>query len=191
VDPEAPSTELVERFRAGDPQAAAELFARYAQRLARLAEQHLSRPVARREGPEDVVQSVFRTFYRRAAAGEFRIDGSEELWRLLATLTLRKARAKARRHTAGPRDVRAEAAGDAWLSDALAREPGPDEAAALVDQIDHLLRGLPELHAHVLDLRLQGHGVSEIADSLGFSRRTVQRALGLLRQRLDAGAAPE
>src|SRR6516162_16394 len=111
MDAASPISDLVERLRDGDPQAAEEIFARYAQRLTALAEQHLSRKLAARLDGQDVVQSVFRTFFRRSAAGEFRIDSSDELWRLLVQITLQKARAKARHHTAAVRDVTAEAPG--------------------------------------------------------------------------------
>ena len=181
---------LTERLRDGDAGAAEEVFARDARRLAALAQRLLSRRVAARVGGEDVVQSVFRTFFRRCAGGEFRIDGSADLWRLLATITVRKARANARRHRAGRRDVNAEAAGDGILENALAGEPGPAEAAALVDQIDALLRDLPPWYARLLDLRLQGRSAAEAAEELNVSRQTVYRALALLRQRLaESGAA--
>ena len=58
-----------------------------------------------------------------------------------------------------------------WLAEAATREPGPLEAALLVDEIETLLRGLPPLYSHVLDLQLQGHGPSEIASTLSISRR--------------------
>jgi RNA polymerase sigma-70 factor (ECF subfamily) len=173
------------RWQVGDAQAAEELFSRYAQRLVRLAEEHLSQKVAGRLDGEDVVQSVFRTFFRRSRAGEFRIDSSAQLWRLLVQITVRKARAKGRQHTAGKRDVGTEAAeGEALLFQALAHEPGPDEAAAFVDQIQVLLRGLSPVHGQVLDMRLQGATVAEIAGELGVSRQTVYRILDLLQQRL-------
>ena len=184
------SPRLAEGLRGGDPSAAEEVFARYARRLALLAERRLSRRVAARVDGEDVVQSAFRTFFRRCAEGEFRIDDSADLWRLLATITIRKAQANARRHTAERRDVNAEAAGDGALESALTGDPGPDEAATLVDQIDALLHGLPPLYARLLDLRLQGRTVAEAAEEMGVSRQTVYRALDLLRQRLaDAGGA--
>jgi RNA polymerase sigma-70 factor (ECF subfamily) len=189
VMPEAdPSPELIRRIRDGDAGGADELFAQYARRLTRVAEVHLSRRLSGRLNGEDVVQSVFRTFFRRSSEGEFRIDGSAQLWRLLVKITLRKARAKGRHHTAAIRDVGTEALedGDRWLAEAAAREPGPLEAALLTDQIESLLRGLPELSCHVLDLRLQGHKSSEIASRLGVSRQTVYRTLGLLRDRLEA-----
>src|SRR5262249_7727281 len=144
--------------RGGDPRAAEALFQRYAVRLARLAEEHLSRKLAGRVGGEDGVQSVFRTFFRRCARGEFRIDDSARVWRRLGRLALRRARAGARRHLAGKRDAAAEVpGGDAWLAEISAHDPGPDEAAELADQIEQLLLGLPALHCHVLEARLQGH----------------------------------
>jgi RNA polymerase sigma-70 factor (ECF subfamily) len=184
VDQPVPAAELLQRLRGGDAQAAEALFARYARELVRVAERHLSQKLAGRVDGEDVVQSVFRTFFRRSAAGEFRVDASDQLWRLLVTITLRKARAKGRFHTAAQRDAGAEAGGDAGLFEAAAREPGPDDAAALVDQIEALLQGLPPLYARLLDLKLQGHTVVDVAAELGVSRQTVHRALNLLQERL-------
>src|SRR5947209_13963839 len=102
-----PTSRLGERLREGDPAATAEVFVRYARRLALLAETHLSRRVAARLDGEDVVQSVFRTFFRRCAGGEFHIDSDVDLWRLLVTITIRKARANARHHTAERRNANA------------------------------------------------------------------------------------
>jgi RNA polymerase sigma-70 factor (ECF subfamily) len=185
MDPLPSSAELVQQVRAGDPHAAEELFTRYAQRLARIAEQHLCRRLAGRVDGEDVVQSAFRTFFRRCAAGEFQIEGSGHLWRLLVRITLLKARAAAREHTAAVRDVRAEApGGDAWLLGAVACDPTPAEAVVLVEQIQVLLRGLPAAYCRVLEMRLEGYSPSEIAGRMGVSRQTVYRVLHLLQQRL-------
>src|SRR5262245_58097585 len=57
------SVHLVSRWRAGDQQAAAELFRRYASRLIALAQSRLSASMASRVDPEDVVQSVYRSFF--------------------------------------------------------------------------------------------------------------------------------
>jgi RNA polymerase sigma-70 factor (ECF subfamily) len=189
MDNAEPDTELLKRLAEGDPLATGKLFACYAQRLTRLAEQHLSRKVKGREDGEDVVQSVFRTFFRRSSRGEFQIDDSNQLWRLLVKMTLLKARARGRRHTAEMRDVRAEKpGGDAWLHAALTHEPGPAEAAALLDQITALLRGLPALFGEVLERRLRGQPVAEIAQELRVSRQSVYRVLQVLQQRLQRSA---
>jgi RNA polymerase sigma factor (sigma-70 family) len=182
-DPE-PVNVLVDRYRGGDEQAAGELYRRYAIRLTRLADEHLNVKLAGRVDGEDVVQSVFRTFFRRSARGEFLIDTSAQLWRLLVTLTLRKARGQARRHAAGKRDAGAEVPGDAGLAEAVAHDPDPAEAAELVDAIDALLRGLPPDYGRILERRFQGDSVAEIAAHLDVSRQTVYRALELLQDRL-------
>jgi RNA polymerase sigma-70 factor, ECF subfamily len=170
--------------------AVARLFERHAQRLAHLAERHLSRELSSRVDGEDVVQSVFRTFFRRCSLGEFKIDSSAQIWQLLAKITLLKARAVGRFHTAEKRDVGFEARSrDAFLKGAVTREPGPAEAVALVDQIEVLVRDLPPLYRDLLELRLRGFAVSEIAQELSVSRRTVQRALNLLQERLSKAAA--
>lgn len=176
---------LVKRWREGDP-FAVELFAGYARRLSRLAEQHLSGRLRVRVDGEDVVQSVFRTFFRRCLAGEFRIDSSEQLWALLVTITLRKTWAKRRQHTAASRNAGAEVSdGEAWLRVAVARDPSPEEGAALVDEIEAVLEGLPEAYGRILALRLEGHSATEVAAELGVSRQTVHRILMLFQERLD------
>jgi RNA polymerase sigma-70 factor, ECF subfamily len=179
-------SDLLPGLPAGDERAARAVFEQYASRLVRLAAKHLNQKLAARVGPEDIVQSVFRTFFRRNAEGEFRIDGSDQLWQLLVRITVLKVRAKARHHTADKRDAGTEQGIDPDRFDAVGREPGPAEAAELVDQIDTLLSGLPELYGRLLGLRLQGRTVTETAEELGVSRQTVHRALNLLQDRLTA-----
>jgi DNA-binding NarL/FixJ family response regulator len=111
------------------------------------------------------------------------------LWRLLVKITVLKARAKGRYHTAALRDVRAEAAeGDAWLAHACAHEPGPEEAVALVDQIHELLRGLPPEYGRILEMLLEGRSKTDIGRELGVSRTTVHRVVALFQQRLAGGS---
>src|SRR5689334_20930137 len=101
------SSDFLQRLQQGEQDAVELLFTRYASRLARVAEQHLSHRLAARLDGEDVVQSVFRTFVRRCREGGFRLDGPGQLWRLLLVITQRKARAAGRHHTAGVRGVQA------------------------------------------------------------------------------------
>jgi RNA polymerase sigma-70 factor (ECF subfamily) len=167
------------------PRSADELFARYAERLARLAERHLNPRLSGRVDGEDVVQSAFRTFFRRQELGEFRIDSSEQLWALLAEITVRKAIAKVRFHTAGKRDARAEAGSSGGPIEPTDRQPEPDDVSVVEDLIEVSLRGLPDLYADLLRLRLAGHTYTEIAARLGVSERTVYRSLDYLRERLS------
>jgi RNA polymerase sigma-70 factor (ECF subfamily) len=176
---------LLPNLFAGDPAAAQAVFDRYSNQLVRLAEKHLSRRLAGRMDGEDVVQSVFRTFFRRGGEGEFQLDGTAQLWQLLVRITVMKARAKARHHTAGKRDATAEhAISDSY--DPAAVAPGPEDAVVLLDQIEALLRDLPPIYGQVLGLRLQGRNVTDVADELKLSRQTIHRALNLLQERLTA-----
>jgi RNA polymerase sigma-70 factor (ECF subfamily) len=186
---EHPVSELLPQLLGGDPHAARAVFDRYSARLVRLADQHLSRKLAGRVDGEDVVQSAFRTFFRRGNEGEFRIDGSAQLWQLLVRITILKARAKARHHTAAMRDAGAERPEVLGAFDPASREPGPEDAVALVEQVEMLLHDLPPLYGQLLGLRLQGRTATDTADELGVSRQTVHRALNLLQDRLTAMAA--
>src|SRR5689334_19157927 len=64
---DAVATALLDRLRAGDRAAFDGLFELYADRLAAVAERHLSRRLAARTDGADVVQSAFRKFFRRNA----------------------------------------------------------------------------------------------------------------------------
>lgn len=193
LEPESSGGSEDLHYTSGDDNLARELFARYGRRLAALAENHLNQRLARRVDGEDVVQSVFRTFFRRSAQGDFRIDNSVDLWNLLVQITLNKTRSEARKHTAERRDVRAEVPGeqDGRLAELLNREPGPLEAAAFFDQIESLLEGLPEIYSDILTLRLEGYSQAEIARRLRITRRTVRRALKMMRGRLSRSLFPD
>src|SRR5207249_2251792 len=54
---------LIRRYRIGDESAATSLYLRYAKRLRSLAKEYCTGPIARRIDADDVVQSVFRTFF--------------------------------------------------------------------------------------------------------------------------------
>jgi RNA polymerase sigma-70 factor (ECF subfamily) len=169
--------------------AAAALYERYASRLIRLAGARLDVRLRPKVDPEDVVQSAFRTFFRRAAAGEF--SGADEagLWPLLARITLRKCHGHADHFFADKRDVRRE--------EALAEEveprraelpegPAPEETAILLDLIERLRGELgSERKRQILDLSLQGYSVAEISAQVGYYERGVERTRAEIRRRLE------
>ncbi len=172
---------LISRVRSGDEAAADVVFTRYAEQLARLAEQNLSQRVARRVDGADVVQSVFRTFFVRAERGEFQISSSAELWKLLVQITLNKARQQGRRNSAGLRDVRRETDQSNLLPALVDHQPGPEDAAILNDVIEQALQKLPAAqqphYRKLIELKLADYSNDEIANQLGIVRRTVERML--------------
>ncbi len=171
----------MECFRHGDARAAEALFERYFSRLTALVRARLSVRLQARVDADDVVQSTYRSFFVRAAAGQFELDASGDLWRLLARMALHKLSHQVGRHTAEKRAVSAEER----LSDAndiASREPSPDEAAAIADELEFVMRSLNEPERRTLELRLQGELLEAIAIELGQSERTVRRTLARVRE---------
>jgi RNA polymerase sigma-70 factor (ECF subfamily) len=185
------SLALVARWRQGDQQAATELFQRYAERLIGLARHNLSSRLSHRLDPEDVVQSVCRSFFAGARNGRFVLQQSGDLWRLLVGITLNKLQDKARRHTADKRSVNREqgfGSEDSLFglqAQVLAREPSPEEAIALVDMLEKLMSPFDALQRRMIELRLQGYPLEEIAADTGHCRHTVLRVLKRARQHLE------
>lgn len=176
---------LLQRYRAGEGDAATELYRRYAERLFSLATAQTSAAVKGRVDPEDIVQSVFRTFFRRAALGQYEVPNGEELWKLFLVIGLNKIRALARHHKAAKRDARMTTGGIEFdtVADLTA---APDNIAlhALQVTIDELLAPLPQSYQDVIRLRIEGCEVSEIAARTGRARRSVERMLEEFRQKL-------
>ena len=105
-----------DRCRDGDSAATAELFRRYSERLCMLAERQIGARLQARVDGDDIVQSVFRTVFRRTAAGEFLIDHSSSLWHLLVTITIHKVQKQAEHHRADRRDMNREVPGkEVWI----------------------------------------------------------------------------
>src|SRR6478672_1607750 len=96
---------LVRRFRSGEDDAATKLYKRYAERLQRLAQRNTGLDLTPRFDAEDVVQSVFRTFFRRVRTGLYDLPAGDELWRLLLVISLNKIRTLAVYHRAQKRSV--------------------------------------------------------------------------------------
>jgi RNA polymerase sigma-70 factor (ECF subfamily) len=140
---------------------------------------------ASRIDPEDIVQSVFRTFFQRAREGHFQLEDPDDLCKLLAKITIHKTLRVIAYHQRAKRNRGLET-GQGEVSDELlmavcAGEPSPDDAAAFVDQLSHLLDSLSSEDQQVLTLRMEGYGTAEIADKLGISTRTVRRLMERIR----------
>jgi RNA polymerase sigma-70 factor (ECF subfamily) len=190
VPPTDSFADVMQGLRQADPQAASALVRRFADRLTALARTRLGERLRAKVDADDVVQSAYRTFFRRHAGGEFELDGWDGLWALLTVLTVRKCGRWRQHFQAAARDVRREVPAGGSSSDAapvlqaLAREPAPDEAAALAEMVEGLLRGLRPRDRDVLSLRLQGYTPAETAARLRLPERTVFRILDRVKDRL-------
>ncbi len=166
--------ELIDHFRADrSPTAADELFRRYSERVLRFLRPRVSERLASRLEPDDVAQSVFNSFFRGVSDGGFIFRQREDVWRLLVKIALHKLHNQCRRHRAAGRDVGREA-GDP-LTAAVSREPSPDEAAAVGDELDACLRDRAPRDRVILEQFIGGTSYEEIATSVDWSQRTVRR----------------
>ena len=184
------SIELLQKWRDGDEHAAKEMFERYVNRLCALARSRLSARMQRRVEPEDIVQSVYRSFFRKAGE-HYSLAKTGDLWRLLAAITINKIRGKVEFHTAQKRQVYAE---ESLLADqsmlrvspeAIAEDPRPDDAAAMVEELGDVLSGLDPLSRSILELSMQNLTVEQISEEVQRSERTVRRTLQQVRNELE------
>lgn len=180
---DATNQELLNAWQAGNEQAASVLVRRYMLRLKALARNRLSRKLARRVDPEDIVLSAWRSFFVAAEKGRVSVSDDDELWPLLATVMMRKLSRTASAQTAARRSIHREAsvAVDYVWQHALAGEPTAEQATLLADELEALLGSLPPQERRILSLKLQGNEQSAIAEMLQISERTVRRLLTRIR----------
>ncbi len=136
--------------------------------------------------------SAYRSFFVGLGANKFSISDGEQLWQLLAQITLRKLFRQVTRHKADKRAVGRDVTlhlRDGSLLPVPNREPLPEEAAIAADELKLLFEQLPVAARRVVELRLQGEELTAIASELDISERTVRRWLETARVALTARRA--
>ena len=191
---------LVE-LRAGSDEAAGVLWERYFPRLVGLARSRLSGlPRKAAADEEDVALSAFDSFCRRAKGGGFpQLNDRDDLWRLLATVTARKAARLVRSQYQLKRGG-GQVAGESVFDDTTAPGIGGVAGAALPPAVeaelaDDMLRMLDALGDDELKSialwKMEGYTNVEIATRLGKALATVERRLSLIRKTWERADAPD
>src|SRR5262245_27676115 len=189
-------------LREGEPAAAQRLWEMYFHRLVGLARAKLQGRPRRAADEEDVALSAFASFCRAAEAGRFpQLNDSDDLWRLLVTVTERKVFNMIRdqhRLKRGGGAVQGESAfrgpdGAPGLGLDLhaSPEPTPEFAAQVAEECRRLLEKLPDVEMQSIAIwRMEGETVPEIAARLGCAVSTVERRLRLIRQIWEQEGGP-
>ena len=189
-------TQWLEAVELGDDLAAQRLWERYYGGLLRLARGKLVGMAGRAFDEEDVVLNAFEACYRGLQTGRFpNINDRHDLWRLLITLTARKAIDGVRRehrqkrgggaHILHEVDWHADGQEDdaKGLSEFVGPEPTPEFAVQLAEDLQRRLDRLPEEALRNICLwKMEGFTNDEIADRLDCTTRTVERKLELIRK---------
>jgi len=178
--------DLLEAFRSGQMDASTRLYMKYADRLIGMTARKSSSELAAKVDPEDIVQSVFRTFFRRVEKGQYDVPEGEDIWKLLLVITLNKIRAVVAFNRAAKRDMR-RTRSDAMVEEAVAKADDKDEIAlaTLRIVIDELLSDQLEVNQKIIRQRIEGYDILEIAQNVNRSKRTVERVLQEFRARLS------
>ena len=176
-------THWIGQLKTGDALAAQKLWEAYFTRMVKLARHRLDAAPRRAADEEDVALSAFHSLCLGAQEGRFsRLADRDNLWSLLVAITAHKCVDLVRRENRLKRGGEANAlpAFDEFIS----REPSPEFAAEVADQLDRLLTlldgtGDADLKAIALG-KMQGESPAELADRLGCSRRSVERKLQVI-----------
>jgi RNA polymerase sigma-70 factor (ECF subfamily) len=173
--------EFIRRVRAGDEQAALELVRTYEPAIRRAARVRLvDSRLQRLFDSMDISQSVFASFFVRAALGQYDLQKPDQLLHLLVAMSRKKLVDHAREQGALRRDFHREQGGK--LIDNL---PGPDDNPARTLAAGELLQQfrqrLSAKERKLADRRAQGQGWGQISAELGGTpdarRKELSRAV--------------
>ena len=202
TDDQGSVTHWLRELKAGDREAAQPLWDRYFHRLVVLARGRLrAMHVATADADEeDAALSAFDSFCAGVGRGRFpQLSDRDNLWRLLVTITKRKALDQAkrqRRQKRGGGRLRNEAdlAGSLsggpgmGLEQLVGEEPTPEFAALVAEEYRNRLEALEdETLRQIASWKLEGYTNEEIATGLGCALRTVANKLKLIRLKWEQG----
>ena len=181
----------IELVKTGDSVAANRIWQHYFDRLVRSIRGRLRGQNRAVSDDEDLVLSVFDSFYQAAAQGRFPdLSDRDDLWRLLLRMASRKVvdkrRHDRRQRRGGNIEVQSldQAAEGDNVIEVIGNEPSPEMVLMMQESVEQLF-----LHLGVGQLRdivwakLEGYSNAELAERFNCSERTIERRLHLIREK--------
>ncbi len=187
ISPDDDFRDLMARLRAGDDAAETLVFRRFVDRLIVLASNQFDAWLRDQADIEGVVLSAYKSFFIRNGRGDFDLAGWDDLWALLAYITVRKCGKRQRFARAARRDAAHEVcvtepnADLAWLPD---RARTPFEAATLNETVELLFQAMKPDDRPIVEHILMGYTAEQVAEQLHCSERTVRRVRQRAKHRL-------
>jgi RNA polymerase sigma factor (sigma-70 family) len=181
----------IELVKAGDSVAATRLWQHYFDRLVRSVRARLVGQNRAVSDEEDIVLSVFDSFYHAAENGRFPdLSDRDDLWRLLLRMAARKVIDKRRRDRRQRRggnvklQALEQAGDDARVIEAIGDEPSPEMVLMMQESVEQLFShlGVGQL-SDLAGAKLEGYSNAELAQRFGCSERTIERRLHLIREK--------
>jgi DNA-directed RNA polymerase specialized sigma24 family protein len=175
------------QLKEGNRDAAQHIWERYYFRLVDAVRRRLNGRHSLAASDEfDVAQSAFASFYDAAERGRFpQLSDSNDLWRLLITITQRKITRRLRYQGAlmrNPLNGTLASSDEVDLDSLPSNEPTPDFCVAAVESFSELMRKLTgPNHRSIALMRMEGYTNEEIASQVKCSLSTIERKLRLIR----------
>ena len=181
----------IDLVKSGDSVAANRIWHHYFDRLVRAVRARMAGQNRAISDEEDIVLSVFDSFYIAAEKGRFPdLSDRDDLWQLLMRMAARKVVDK-RRH-----DQRQRRGGNVSLHsldhavddertiEAIGDEPSPEMVIMMQESMEQLFShlGVGQLR-DLAGAKLEGYTNAEIAKRFGCSERTIERRLNLIREK--------
>jgi RNA polymerase sigma factor (sigma-70 family) len=184
--------ELMDRVRAGDAEAAAELVRRYEPVLRRTVRVRMRDQRLRRVFDSmDVTQSVLGSFFVRAAKGQYEVDTPEQVEKLLARMARNKLADQVDRQRAACRDNRRVEDDGLEGREIIGGVPTPSREAAARDTLGKVRQLLTEEEMQLLELREAGHDWAEIARLMNGSAEALRKKLARALERVADQLGPQ
>jgi DNA-directed RNA polymerase specialized sigma24 family protein len=169
-------------MKSGDDEAARRIWDRYSPRLAALAKERLPVGLHCIVSGDDVANSALRSVIIERRDGRLpQLHGRDDLWAILACVTVRKAINEAKK--ANRQKRRSSGENVAIDENIVGSEPQPDLARTAAEHFERLIDCLhkkDELLETIAHWKFEGYTSEEIARRLGCSSRRVARKLDLI-----------
>ena len=175
----------------GEEQRAAEvIWEKFFHKLVGVAQQKMSSMPKAVRDEEDIALSAMHSFFVGKEAGNFKLNSRDDLWRLLVTITIRKATAERRRQYAakrgaGFRAVSLEADNTADpLDQIIDQHKMPELANDVRKACDELLDSLDdEALRCTAQMKMEGCSLEEISDVLSCTLEQTKYRLKKIREK--------
>ncbi len=181
-------SQLIEQARAGSEEAATVLFETYQPHVMRVVRRRLAHELRSKFDSHDFAQAVWSSFFNNRHE-LLSTNSPEQLVSLLAVMARNKVYDEIRRRHTKKHDVHRETSIDRCATDGEGAPPlegrlsTPSNYIIARETLDGIMEPLTDEHRQVVDLRIKGYSVKEVAEQTGLSERTVRRIVARIQAR--------
>ena len=184
---------LMQRVRAGDPQAAQEVYEVYSPHIRRVVRRKLHKRLRTQYDSIDFLQQVWASFFT-TELDAFQFDTPESLVAFLSHVAYNKVvevfrqRMQSKKHNLNNEQHLTDPA--AGVCDVPARQPTPSQVVMADECWERMTQGQNDQQRRILELRRAGYTYQAIADMVGVNEKTIQRLVRQLQQRAAGDEPP-